>query len=120
VKNQSEGDLYLHARTASSVSLLAEAGWPSSQKLRNSISYQNPDRAPLIAALEDGSHPRECGAPAEISLSPSSVWRNDMIKFKLLGALAFLSMLSLAQPPAYGGEGRQIKAPPWSAACMTD
>jgi hypothetical protein len=48
------------------------------------------------------------------------MWRNDMIKFKLLGALAFLSMLSLAQPPAYGGEGRQIKAPPWSAACMTD
>jgi len=43
-----------------------------------------------------------------------------MIKFKLLGALAFLSMLSLAQPPAFGGEGRQIAAPSWSAACMTD
>jgi hypothetical protein len=43
-----------------------------------------------------------------------------MIKFKLLGALAFLSMLGMAQPPAFGGEGRQIAAPPWSAACMTD
>jgi hypothetical protein len=43
-----------------------------------------------------------------------------MIKFKLLGALVFLSMLSLAQSPAFGGEGRQIAAPPWSAACMTD
>jgi hypothetical protein len=43
-----------------------------------------------------------------------------MIKFKLLGALAFLSMLSLAQPSAFGREGREIAAPPWSAACMTD
>ena len=45
-----------------------------------------------------------------------------MIRFKLLGALVFLSMsmLSLALPPAFGGEGRQIAAPPWSAACMTD
>jgi hypothetical protein len=43
-----------------------------------------------------------------------------MIKFKLLGAFAFLSMLGMAQPPAFGGEGRQIAAPPWSAACMTD
>ena len=42
-----------------------------------------------------------------------------MIKFKLLGALAFLSMLGLAQPPAFGAEA-QIAAPPWSAACMTD
>jgi hypothetical protein len=43
-----------------------------------------------------------------------------MIKFKLVGALAFLSMLSLTQPPAFGSEGREIAAPPWSAACMTD
>ena len=43
-----------------------------------------------------------------------------MTKFKLLGALAFSSILSLAQPPAFGGEARQVAAPPWSAACMTD
>jgi hypothetical protein len=43
-----------------------------------------------------------------------------MIKFKLFGAWVFLSMLSLAQPPAFGGEGRQITAPPWSFACMSD
>ena len=42
-----------------------------------------------------------------------------MIKFKLLRALAILSMLSLAQPPAFGREGR-VAAPSWSAACMTD
>ena len=42
-----------------------------------------------------------------------------MIKFKLLGALAILSMLSLAQPPAFASEGREIAAPSWSAACMT-
>ena len=43
-----------------------------------------------------------------------------MIKFKLFGALVFLSMLSLAQPPAFAREARQTAAPPWSAACMTD
>jgi len=43
-----------------------------------------------------------------------------MIRFKVLGALAFFSILSFAQPPAFGGEGRQVTAPPWSAACMTD
>jgi hypothetical protein len=43
-----------------------------------------------------------------------------MNKVKLLSALIFLSMLSLAQPPAFGGEIRQSAAPPWSAACMTD
>jgi hypothetical protein len=42
-----------------------------------------------------------------------------MTKFKLLGASVFFSMLSLAQPPAFG-VGRQVAAPPWSAACMTD
>jgi hypothetical protein len=35
-------------------------------------------------------------------------WRNHMIRFKVLGALAFLSIFSFAQPPAFGGEGRQI------------
>jgi hypothetical protein len=40
-----------------------------------------------------------------------------MIKFKLLGALAILPMLSLAQPPAFGSEGWKIAAP---SACMTD
>ena len=43
-----------------------------------------------------------------------------MVKFKLFGALVFLSMLSLAQPPAFAAKGRQTAAPPWSAACMTD
>jgi hypothetical protein len=43
-----------------------------------------------------------------------------MMKFKLLAALAILSMLSLAQPPAFGSEEREIAAPSWSAACMTD
>jgi hypothetical protein len=43
-----------------------------------------------------------------------------MIKFKLLRALAIPSMLSLAQPPAFGREGREVAAPSWSAACMTD
>jgi hypothetical protein len=43
-----------------------------------------------------------------------------MTKFKLLGAFAFSSILSLAQLPAFGAEGRQVAAPPWSAACMTD
>jgi hypothetical protein len=43
-----------------------------------------------------------------------------MIRFKLLSALVFLSMLALDQPPAFAGEGRQVAAPPWSAACMTD
>jgi hypothetical protein len=42
-----------------------------------------------------------------------------MTKFKLLGVSAFFAMLSLAQPPAFA-EGRQVAAPPWSAACMTD
>jgi hypothetical protein len=43
-----------------------------------------------------------------------------MIRVGLLSAFVFFSMLSLLQPPAYGREGRQIAAPPWSAACMTD
>jgi hypothetical protein len=43
-----------------------------------------------------------------------------MIKFKLLGALVLLSLSSLAQPRAFGAEGRQIEAPPWSFACSSD
>jgi hypothetical protein len=27
---------------------------------------------------------------------------------------------SNARPPAYATEGREVMAPPWSAACMTD
>jgi hypothetical protein len=43
-----------------------------------------------------------------------------MIRFKLPGAVAILSMVSLAQPPAFGREAREIAAPSWSSACMTD
>jgi hypothetical protein len=43
-----------------------------------------------------------------------------MIRFKLLGTVAILSTLTAAQPQANGTEGREVAAPPWSAACMTD
>jgi hypothetical protein len=43
-----------------------------------------------------------------------------MIRFKLLGTVAALSTFIAVQPPAFGGEGRQITAPPWSFACMND
>jgi len=43
-----------------------------------------------------------------------------MTKFKLLGTVAILSTLIAAQPQAYATEGREVAAPPWSAACMTD
>jgi hypothetical protein len=43
-----------------------------------------------------------------------------MTKFKLLGAVAALSTLIATQPQASGIEGREVAAPPWSAACMTD
>jgi hypothetical protein len=52
-----------------------------------------------------------------------------MSKFKLLAAAAVFSTLiatpvlardSSVRPPAYGLEGREVAAPPWSAACMTD
>jgi hypothetical protein len=58
--------------------------------------------------------------PAEIIFSDIIRGKNHMIKFKPFGTLVFMSMLSLAQPRAFGGEGRQSTAPPWSAACMTD
>jgi hypothetical protein len=52
-----------------------------------------------------------------------------MTKFKLLGAAVILSTLmatpiyahgSGVRPQAYRTEGREVAAPPWSAACMTD
>ena len=52
-----------------------------------------------------------------------------MIKFKLPGAAAILSTLiatpvfahgNSVRPQAYRIEGREVAAPPWSAACMTD
>jgi len=43
-----------------------------------------------------------------------------MIRFKLLGTVAALLTLIAAQPQAYGTEGREVVAPPWSAACTTD
>ena len=43
-----------------------------------------------------------------------------MIRFKLLGRVAALLTLIAAQPPAYGAEGREVVAPPWSFACSSD
>jgi hypothetical protein len=43
-----------------------------------------------------------------------------MIRFKLLGTVTALLTLIAAQPHAYGTEGREVVAPPWSAACMSD
>jgi hypothetical protein len=43
-----------------------------------------------------------------------------MTGFKLLGTAAMLVTLTAAQSQAYGTEGRELAAPPWSAACMTD
>ena len=43
-----------------------------------------------------------------------------MIRFKLLGKVTALLTLIAAQPQAYGTEGREVVAPPWSAACMSD
>ena len=51
---------------------------------------------------------------------------------RILAALLLASSLAMSasaqartsrtsgQPPAYGVEGREVAAPPWSAACMTD
>ena len=49
-----------------------------------------------------------------------SVLEGNMIRFKLLGTVAALLTLIAAQPQAYGTEGREVVAPPWSAACTTD
>jgi hypothetical protein len=52
-----------------------------------------------------------------------------MTKFKFLAAATLLAMSIMtpvlahgnhARPQAYGTEGREVAAPPWSAACMTD
>ena len=43
-----------------------------------------------------------------------------MIRLKLLGTVAALSTLVAVQAQAYGIEGREVVAPPWSAACMSD
>jgi hypothetical protein len=43
-----------------------------------------------------------------------------MIRFKLLGAVAALLALIVVQQKANGTEGREVLAPPWSAACMSD
>ena len=43
-----------------------------------------------------------------------------MTKFKLLSAVAVLSTLTVAPPQAYAIEGREVAAPPWSFACMSD
>ena len=43
-----------------------------------------------------------------------------MVRLKLLGTVAALSTLVAVQAQAYGIEGREVVAPPWSAACMSD
>jgi hypothetical protein len=43
-----------------------------------------------------------------------------MTGFKLLGTAAMLVTLTAAQSQAYGTEGREVAAPPWSAACTND
>ena len=43
-----------------------------------------------------------------------------MTKFKFLHAVAILSMMIATEVRANGIEGREVAAPPWSAACMTD
>ena len=42
-----------------------------------------------------------------------------MTKFKFLHAVAILSMMIATQARANRIEGREVAAPPWSAACMT-
>jgi hypothetical protein len=43
-----------------------------------------------------------------------------MTGFKLLGRIAMLATLTVAQPQTYGTHGREVAATPWSAARMTD
>jgi hypothetical protein len=43
-----------------------------------------------------------------------------MTRFKLLHAVAILSILIATEAQAHGIDGREVAAPPWSAACMTD
>jgi hypothetical protein len=43
-----------------------------------------------------------------------------LTRFKLLRAAAMLVTLTAAQSQAYGTKSREVAAPLWSAACMTD
>ena len=43
-----------------------------------------------------------------------------MTKFEFLHAVAIVSMMIATQARATTIEGREVAAPPWSAACMTD
>jgi hypothetical protein len=43
-----------------------------------------------------------------------------MTRFKLFGVFTILSTLTTMQLPAYGSEGREVVAPPWSFACLSD
>jgi len=43
-----------------------------------------------------------------------------MTKFKVLRDVAILSMVIATQAQAHGIKGREVAAPRWSAACMTD
>jgi hypothetical protein len=51
------------------------------------------------------------------------------MRYLLAASLLSLAMSAIAQartnehrslPQAFGSEGREVAAPPWSAACMTD
>jgi hypothetical protein len=43
-----------------------------------------------------------------------------MTKFKVLRAVAILSMMTATQAQAHWIKGREVAAPRWSAACMND
>ncbi len=43
-----------------------------------------------------------------------------MTRFKVLHAFAILAILIATEAQAHGIGGREVAAPPWSAACMTD
>jgi len=50
----------------------------------------------------------------------SCIERKPMTKFRFLHAVAILSMMIATEARANSIEGREVAAPPWSAACMTD
>jgi hypothetical protein len=43
-----------------------------------------------------------------------------MTGFKLLGRIAMLATLTVAQPQTYGTHGREVAATPWRAGHLTD
>ena len=43
-----------------------------------------------------------------------------MTKFRIIRDVAILSMMIATQAQAHGIRGREVAAPSWSAACMTD